>query len=364
MKRLLFSMTVISLCLLSWCAASQAEMCFTFPDATGLAGTQVQIPLQVTGATAFDDYQCEVRYPADKLRYESLVNTAWSSVLGTPLVNPNTAGVIRATAAAISPVAAGSGDLFILTFTLIGTGGQEAVVEMANMMVNEQMMTCLTDGTVTIDQAATTVLKYFSATATPSNVQLKWATGSEIDLSGFHVWHKLKGQADYERITDALIPARATTAKGAVYSLVDSDIINRARAYYMLEEVGTGGESTYHGPNSAVPSDVGIVLTAPGNGLGVPSLAPIAFKWRSSAYSWFKLQFCKTSTFKTGVLTLPPTQDGQEMWIQGFTFTPNNSQWTKIKTLTTRGKRIYWRAYGKNVSGECYLGKAGWFTIK
>ncbi len=103
--------------------------------------------------------------------------------------------------------------------------------------------------------ATFTVLKSLTATPCASEVciTVAWETDMEPENAGFHVWRltDLPGE-EYVRITETLIPAEGTDSTGAVYELVDSDVIPGQTYYYILADFNVTSDSTLHGPVSAV----------------------------------------------------------------------------------------------------------------
>ena len=103
-----------------------------------------------------------------------------------------------------------------------------------------------------------TVVESFTATPCVSEVCITvgWETEKEPNNKGFHVWRlvDLPGQ-EYVRITETLIPAQGGEFTGAVYTLVDSDVVPGETYYYQLEDINLDDEGTLHGPVSAVAPD-------------------------------------------------------------------------------------------------------------
>jgi hypothetical protein len=104
-------------------------------------------------------------------------------------------------------------------------------------------------------EAGGTLITLASFTARPGNYQvtLKWQTASEIDNAGFNIYRSDSKDGDYEQINDSLIAAEGSATEGAVYELVDEDVGNRTKYWYILEDVDLNGVSTVHGPVSTTP---------------------------------------------------------------------------------------------------------------
>ena len=52
---------------------------------------------------------------------------------------------------------------------------------------------------------------------------------------------------------DSMIPALGSPVSGSEYDFVDEWVLNGKRSFYLLEDIGTDGISTFHGPVKAVP---------------------------------------------------------------------------------------------------------------
>jgi hypothetical protein len=88
--------------------------------------------------------------------------------------------------------------------------------------------------------------------AIPANkkITLKWRTETEADNAGFNIW-RAEG---FQKINEALIPALGSPVSGEDYDFVDEWVLNGKRYFYLLEDIDTNGNSTFHGPVKAVPS--------------------------------------------------------------------------------------------------------------
>ena len=94
----------------------------------------------------------------------------------------------------------------------------------------------------------------FSAEHKGGHVLVKWTTAAEIDNAGFHLWRSESRDAGYERLTSSLIPAEGGVQWGAEDTFEDTSAKPNATYYYMLEDLDYAGNSTFHGPASAVPA--------------------------------------------------------------------------------------------------------------
>lgn len=84
--------------------------------------------------------------------------------------------------------------------------------------------------------------------AAPAEVTVRWETGSESDVVGFHVWRldaDTPGGAD-RRVSPALIPATGSALAGAAYAFVDRAVRRGATYRYAIEEVDARGMATRH----------------------------------------------------------------------------------------------------------------------
>lgn len=84
--------------------------------------------------------------------------------------------------------------------------------------------------------------------AAPAEVTVRWHTGSESDVVGFHVWRldvDAPAGAD-RRVTDALVPATGSALAGAEYTFVDRAVRRGATYRYAIAEVDARGTATRH----------------------------------------------------------------------------------------------------------------------
>jgi hypothetical protein len=86
----------------------------------------------------------------------------------------------------------------------------------------------------------------FSAKPSALGVLLRWRTGAEAKLLGFHVYRQSAGKR--LRLNRALIPARSSVA-GAAYRYLDRHVPRRVmRLRYSLEAIGRDGSRRPFGP--------------------------------------------------------------------------------------------------------------------
>ena len=115
------------------------------------------------------------------------------------------------------------------------------------------------EGTVTPVAVA---LARFDALAGDGEVLVVWETASEFDNLGFRLYRRLEGEADFSLLTPSLILGRGTTDLSASYAYHDLGLPNGIRVEYLLEDIEFDGDTSVHGPVSAIPE------------AGAPPLAP------------------------------------------------------------------------------------------
>ena len=101
-----------------------------------------------------------------------------------------------------------------------------------------------------------TAIRLLSFTATPGNgtVTLVWETATEIDNLGFNLYRSEALDGDYVPLNQTLIPSQVPPGSptGATYTWVDEDVSSGLTYYYELEDIDVYGNSTRHGPVSAI----------------------------------------------------------------------------------------------------------------
>ncbi len=91
-------------------------------------------------------------------------------------------------------------------------------------------------------------LASLEAVSSGPSALVRWETLSEIDNEGFHLWKAESGEAEFTRITTALIPSEGGPTWGARYEFVDGDVLMGHTYFYRLEAMDIYGLSTFHGP--------------------------------------------------------------------------------------------------------------------
>jgi len=90
----------------------------------------------------------------------------------------------------------------------------------------------------------------FTARSELSSIVLTWETGAEIRNAGFFIYRAVAETGDYIRIS-GLIVAEGSSAFGASYTFVDSDVEPGLAYEYWLVDIETSGKWAAHGPVSA-----------------------------------------------------------------------------------------------------------------
>jgi len=94
-------------------------------------------------------------------------------------------------------------------------------------------------------------LSKFEAKSVLSSIIIMWTTSSELDNAGFNLYRAVADNGEYEKINDALIPAKGSATQGAQYEFIDKNVRLWKTYYYKLEDVDLHGVSSMHGPLSA-----------------------------------------------------------------------------------------------------------------
>jgi len=200
--------------------------------------------------------------------------------------------------------------------------------------------------------ATVVTLLSFTAAGEGSHILLEWETGSEIDTAGFHLWRAKNEDGDYSRITNSLIPSEGSLTQGSQYIYMDENVVWEETYFYMLEDINSNGESTFHGPISVKAESLCITLLSPGNDTSFRRTPPLTFQWADNGLSFFRLQFSSRSDFGGGTITLPISKKGGSSWVSGNAYTPTTSEWSKVYQLGRNKKVIYWRVYSADGSGN------------
>ena len=86
---------------------------------------------------------------------------------------------------------------------------------------------------------------HFFATSGARAARLRWITGSEQNLEGFHLLRSEAEDGDYQRITTDIIPAKGD---GYDYSFSDEAVVPNRTYYYKIEARSLEESSLLFGP--------------------------------------------------------------------------------------------------------------------
>jgi len=197
----------------------------------------------------------------------------------------------------------------------------------------------------------------FGAAPKGDSVELTWETASEPDNAGFHLWRATEPGDGYVRITTALIPGAGGVTQGEIYRFEDRDVVPGTTYFYRLEDIDTSNVSTFHGPTAVVMGS--ITLMAPAKGARVLAKAPPTFVWGSEPYDRFKVQFSRSADFLKRVVSLPTSVRTVQTW-----FTPSRATWRRVKRLSRRDGRLFWRVYGADAAGNSLTSDANSLWVR
>ena len=119
------------------------------------------------------------------------------------------------------------------------------------------------------DQSLPVHMSAFSALAIESEgIQLIWNTQSEVNNLGFHVWRSTAEDAEYQCITNEIIPGQGNCSNVSEYKYLDRNVNNGVEYWYKIEEISLEGTSQFFGPViaagvSLVPIEFGLSANYP-----------------------------------------------------------------------------------------------------
>jgi len=161
----------------------------------------------------------------------------------------------------------GTNDLISLTFQVAGDAtGQRAVIsfsnnptpiEVAGEFFEEQVVETI-NGYIDIADALPVELVNFKASTTNDDIQLAWATESEINFEGFEIQRSIDG-ANFSTIS--WLNARGNEAQGANYAYTDSETTASKTYYYRLQMRDFDGSFDYSNVVSARIGNRGPVIS-------------------------------------------------------------------------------------------------------
>ena len=89
----------------------------------------------------------------------------------------------------------------------------------------------------------------FTATVQGNDILVKWETAAEINTLGFNLYRGGTPDGAPLRLNQDLILSKVPRPlSGAIYTWLDEDVLPGIPYYYWLEDVGTYGVTTLHGP--------------------------------------------------------------------------------------------------------------------
>ncbi|MFH1008538.1 MAG: FlgD immunoglobulin-like domain containing protein [Candidatus Latescibacterota bacterium] len=112
------------------------------------------------------------------------------------------------------------------------------------------------------DNPLPVTLSAFAAVPGDGVVTLRWATASEIDNLGFHLYRALSEEGLYDRITAELVEGAGTSPNKHDYSFTDPNVSNGVTYWYQVEDIAFDGATTLHGPIAITPQAKTEALTA------------------------------------------------------------------------------------------------------
>jgi hypothetical protein len=143
------------------------------------------------------------------------------------------------------------GEVLEITFNLInGMTFDHVVAALANgtLRVGLHIQGFANGGSEAFHNEGFTAIQLasFDAKAGRGKVSLNWATGTEINNAGFNLYRASSESGAKVKVNGDLIAALAAATDGASYRSVDAP--GYGTFYYWLEDVGSNGISTMHGP--------------------------------------------------------------------------------------------------------------------
>src|SRR4029453_11994883 len=92
-------------------------------------------------------------------------------------------------------------------------------------------------------QTTAVTLGSFEPQGTSDGIELRWATASELDNLGFHLYRASTAGGPYERITSSVIPGLGGSVAGQSYAYRDVGLSPGTVYYYKLEDIDTSGHT-------------------------------------------------------------------------------------------------------------------------
>jgi hypothetical protein len=97
-------------------------------------------------------------------------------------------------------------------------------------------------------------LNSFSAARSADTVSIYWTTASEIHTIGFNIYYADSFDGEYIRANESIIAAEGSAVTGADYEYAHelTEHSKSVTLYYILEEIDSAGNASWHGPVKAV----------------------------------------------------------------------------------------------------------------
>lgn len=100
------------------------------------------------------------------------------------------------------------------------------------------------------DIAIPVELTSFAASVMDNGVMLSWATATETENLGFHIFRSVGEDKEFAQITTELIAGAGSSAEAHEYAFVDEKVEGGNTYYYKLADVDFNGRMQFHGPVS------------------------------------------------------------------------------------------------------------------
>lgn len=95
-------------------------------------------------------------------------------------------------------------------------------------------------------------------------INVDWSTATEIDTAGFNIYRSTSPDGPFTQVNDTIISASPDPLTGGTYQFTDTDVVPDQTYYYELEDVEVNGNTTRHGPITAVANPGGQTQLAVG----------------------------------------------------------------------------------------------------
>ena len=104
-----------------------------------------------------------------------------------------------------------------------------------------------------VERTSTPVeLSSFNVNSEPGKMVLKWATESETENLGFHIYRSTSIDGERERVTTQLINGAINAQSRNEYNWIDSDVQDGVIYYYWLADIATTGEINFSDSQKAI----------------------------------------------------------------------------------------------------------------